>query len=1120
MSARKRLEMNCERTRDNLVAYLDGEPTAEQRAEIEAHIQLCPQCAAELQRLRAVRADLSLAVPAGLEQVQLSPDAAERIRARLRREGQRRSRARPRPVRPRPRFGSLQAALSAVMVVLIVSAAILVAQPLPVSAQETLVVAPSALTPGTDAALRVIVRQPGSARPIREAQIRVQLAPRDGDPVLLYTGSTGAQGTAEVRFRVPDYGPDRTEADLIVHTASAQGEAEIRAPVVVRRSFRLHLLSDKPLYRPGQAIYLRTLALEAARGLPAANRRILFRVQGVGGETLFERTVPASEFGVASTEYWLPAGAAQGTYRLVAALGDTVSTRTVTVGQYERPAFRVSVELDRTYYLPGQVVQARVIVQSLDDRPMPGAPVTLHAYAHDPDRRLVATAQGRTGPDGTWTADLGLPAAIGAETATLALQASVQGDDGKTTWGGAVVPLAVQALDIDVVAEGGRLRPGIENAITFLCSTPNGAPARAALAVEIEGQAFALETDAYGLTTLRYTPSPDVSTVVVRVAAQAAGEQRATREVILSADRGPAQVLLRLDRAVYRSGEHMRLQALADRGDAVYFDLIHHTAGHTLSTHVARLRQGRATLEIDVSPDMGGTIEVHAYQVLPDGSVAQDTRLAVVVAIDEVQVTVQSDRASYRPGDTARVSVASTIDGAPVQSALGIAVVDESVHALEERAPGFAKLYFMLEDTLLGAVAQPAGVDLPALLDPPADGAVREAQDQAARAAWANLPGKEVRLLRATAQAEDTLPRPLRILNVAMSGALLVLPVLLGWMVIRRARRQGTAGPRLRRAVLLFVGLGLVVVLPVQSAALAGMTLLSAIVGRVLLVACAAAWLIVLIVLGVLALRESDRSLLFAPLLVAAYVVLGVLLGILAEGGAGPGVALSLVLVLGLFVFLAVLLALGAGLWTEGRGGAALLLAALALLLAAIAVLAGAVLAFTSPFASTVSNPQVYAGPVGWLTGCAVTAPSKEAAEMRETVEVEKEVTKVVEKEVEVQPHEPMATATRQPQPTPSPAPTRSPMPRPTATPLAQATRAPEPARPSPTPAPQAAPPLLGQYAPETLYWAPEAITDPSGRLVVDLALPGVETAWRVSVIASTRDGDLGSATARLDVRR
>jgi uncharacterized protein YfaS (alpha-2-macroglobulin family) len=48
---------------------------------------------------------------------------------------------------------------------------------------------------------------------------------------------------------------------------------------------------------------------------------------------------------------------------------------------------------------------------------------------------------------------------------------------------------------------------------------------------------------------------------------------------------------------------------------------------------------------------------------------------------------------------------------------------------------------------------------------------------------------------------------------------------------------------------------------------------------------------------------------------------------------------------------------------------------------------------------------------------------------------------------------------------------------------------------------------------PETLYWNPAAVTDVAGRFAFDLPLPDLSTTWRVTVLASTLDGDIGAAT-------
>ncbi len=126
----------------------------------------------------------------------------------------------------------------------------------------------------------------------------------------------------------------------------------------VRRSFRVLLTSDKPLYRPGQTVHLRALALEALTGRPADGCEITFTVETPQQGMLLRQTSRLSAYGIAWTDFDLPVDAPHGQYRLTAALSDTLSERTVTVGQYETPRFRVEIDTAQPYYLPGETVQA------------------------------------------------------------------------------------------------------------------------------------------------------------------------------------------------------------------------------------------------------------------------------------------------------------------------------------------------------------------------------------------------------------------------------------------------------------------------------------------------------------------------------------------------------------------------------------------------------------------------------------------------------------------------------------------------------------------------------------------------------------------------------------------
>jgi hypothetical protein len=61
-------------------------------------------------------------------------------------------------------------------------------------------------------------------------------------------------------------------------------------------------------------------------------------------------------------------------------------------------------------------------------------------------------------------------------------------------------------------------------------------------------------------------------------------------------------------------------------------------------------------------------------------------------------------------------------------------------------------------------------------------------------------------------------------------------------------------------------------------------------------------------------------------------------------------------------------------------------------------------------------------------------------------------------------------------------------------------------------------PPRLRQFFPETLFWQPEVITDEQGRAEVVVPMADSITSWRLSALASTVDGRIGSATRGLRV--
>ena len=157
-----------------------------------------------------------------------------------------------------------QAALAILALVFTLNTARVLQLPLPAAPHETLVIGQEQLVPGSQAALRVIVRSPGNAttaaEPVEGADVTVRIGRTAGLAKTVYTGQTDASGTANVAFTVPE---DLGHTNLVVETSSATGHGQIVRPITIARDYKLFLSSDKPAYRPGQTIHLRALALDA-----------------------------------------------------------------------------------------------------------------------------------------------------------------------------------------------------------------------------------------------------------------------------------------------------------------------------------------------------------------------------------------------------------------------------------------------------------------------------------------------------------------------------------------------------------------------------------------------------------------------------------------------------------------------------------------------------------------------------------------------------------------------------------------------------------------------------------------------------------------------------------------
>jgi 5-hydroxyisourate hydrolase-like protein (transthyretin family)/archaellum component FlaF (FlaF/FlaG flagellin family) len=979
----------------------------------------------------------------------------------------------PRPAsRANPRW--LTPALLVLIVVLVaagfVALRLIATLPERVDDQQTVLIVPSRLAPGSTAALRVVVQDFKAGRPVAGADVSVSLQPPQGRAILLFTGQTDASGSLPVQFAVPADAP--AEARIVVDTSSSAGRDHVEQAVTISRDWRLLLSSDKPLYQPGQVVHMRALALSTLDMTPARGATVDFLVEDAKGNKVFRKSVAASDYGIAACDFQLADLVNQGNYKLSVAIGETRSERTVEVRPYVLPKFAVQVTTARPFYLPGEHVEGTVQVDYFFGKPVSGAAVEIIGSVWDVERTVVVDVRGTTDERGTYAFAFDLPqyfAGSGLESgqAQFALEVTVIDQAKHAEQTSQVLPVAAQPIVIQAVAESGTLRPGLENIIYILTSFPDGRPAPASLQVQVDGGApTTLETGEFGLAEYTFVPTGSPS---LHIEAHDAAGNSAAGEFYFDLAYGGDSILLRTDRAAYVVGETMNLVAFSqvDAG-SVYLDIV--KAGQTLSTRAVPVQNGKAEFAIDVSPDLYGTIELHAYKVLLDGTIVRDTRLVVVDAPNDLTIAIKADKDVYKPGETASISFQTgAATGEGVRTALGLAIVDESVFALQSQDAGFAKLYFILEQALLQPRYQIKQFELPGQYKPD-ETALRQAQDQAARAAWAGAPAtmaQEVnsRPLKQTAVAQAQQLGYLRLAQASIVAMILLPLAMLAAAVVTLAQGHVLGRALLRLVVatiIAVVGLGMVVLMLVGANNL-GMN------PEWILVALGLIAILGFVFFLMYAVVMRDTAGLFLVLLTAAWGASFYLVVRIIQQAVEVDQRLLIAGLAAALLIPPAYLLLGQGRWAQGNRSSGVVASGLsvalvgALLIVPLSVLGGG-------GSLLMGGGPMRDGGLRRLAGGVVVTDQFEAA------------------------------APGMPQPTMAPEPTSVDENK-----QQQGTTGVEP-------------PRLRQYFPETLFWLPELVTDELGNASLQVPMADSITTWRLTALASSQDGRLGFNTYGLRV--
>jgi CD109 antigen len=558
---------------------------------------------------------------------------------------------------------------------------------------SVLVVAPKAVYAGAEAAVSITAIGLADKAPA-SVPVRGQLRVDASRSLVLFSGATDGEGRLAASFQTPDVAPGAYSLEIQV-----SGVAEpLTADVQVRQMPVLLIETDKPIYKPGQTIKGRVLVL--SNNLKPASSEVNVEITDGKGVKIFRKLLASNVFGVAPFELPLATELNFGTWKITAESGSASGSIDVRVEKYVLPRFKVELITERDYFLVDEEIAGTVKADYFFGKPVEGT-VEVHASRYVGVWEEYATYT-RTLSDGTAGFTLppvryvsGTSGAGGAGSVQLEVTVTDTSEhDEKTT---KLLKITESTIQHQLIAALRSLTPGRPFDVLLIAQTPDGDPLTVSTRTVCEYydqnyNKICDETISHskveGSATITLTAPQKTSWAYIRSSASN-DDDNAETELTIYAAYSPTDSFLHISRAsdsAVNVGDAVEIDVFRTHDATIYYDVF--ANGRTVFSDATI----GSRIIFQATAQMVPAAKVVAYIINPNNEISADTLPFEVAIHNPAELDVQFDADEVLPGEPVRLSVR-----ADAEAMVGIAIVDESVYALNKNRLNMQQVFDELE---------------------------------------------------------------------------------------------------------------------------------------------------------------------------------------------------------------------------------------------------------------------------------------------------------------------------------------------------------------------------------------------------------------------------------------
>ncbi len=490
------------------------------------------------------------------------------------------------------------------------------------------------------------------------------------------------------------------------------------------RQFLSYTYTDKPIYRPGHTVHLKSVLRWRERDVVTAFDRpeAEVSVADLNDKVVFRASRRVDPFGTLAASFEVPQTAALGTYTIRVTSGDDVATSWFEVQEYRRPEFEVILAPSSRFVVQGNDAVIAVRARYYFGQPVANARARYvvnqqpyysplrwddsadgdegRSYWFGDDQRL----EGELTLDAQGRGEIRVPLGVDEQGRDFSarIEAQVMDASSRQVSGTTVVhathgPFMVTARVTGYVFRPGESIPVNLRAIDYIGAAQAGVPISLVLeritypegryadptATGVARSVATTATD--GTASASLTLPPNAGTYRVRAHATAGERQiRAETWVWVSgiedtssdADR---YLELMADQRSYAPGQTARLIV---RGERLSGPILVTKEGQIVSWH-RLIRPSGDAIDVPVEPGDVGDVYVNVV-FLREGRLNQAERRLSVPATDRtLQLTLAADRPTAKPQEPGVFTLSvKDASGAPVNAQVSLGVIDEAVYAV------------------------------------------------------------------------------------------------------------------------------------------------------------------------------------------------------------------------------------------------------------------------------------------------------------------------------------------------------------------------------------------------------------------------------------------------------